>query len=75
MIPHITKNRHKESNVAALNTEEDRAFSGENEEDTQIKEAPNENVPEIITASEDPTVIQASCQRNQDDCRQPLLDK
>jgi hypothetical protein len=66
MIPHITKNGHQESNLAAPHTE-DTAFSGENE-------APNENMPEIITASENPTMIQ-TCQRNQDDCRQQLLNK
>jgi hypothetical protein len=72
-IPHITKNRHGESNFAAPHTEKDTAFSGENEEDTQMNEAPNENLPENITPSD--TLIQASCQRNQDDCRQRLFGK
>jgi hypothetical protein len=49
IIPHITKNRHQQSNMTALHTEEDTTFSGENEEDTQMTEAPNENVPENIT--------------------------
>jgi hypothetical protein len=39
MIPHITKNRLRESNLTAPHTEEDTAFSGENEEDTQMNEA------------------------------------
>jgi hypothetical protein len=43
MTPHITKNRHQESNLAAPHAEEDTAFSGENEGDTQANEAPNEN--------------------------------
>jgi hypothetical protein len=34
MTPHITKNRHQESNFG--NTEEGMALSGENEEDTQM---------------------------------------
>jgi hypothetical protein len=52
------KNRHQESNLAAPHTEEDTAFSGENEEDVEMNEAPNENVPENITPSESPTVVQ-----------------
>jgi hypothetical protein len=64
MIPHITKNRHQESNLAAPHTEEDTAFSGENEENTQMNEAPNENVPEYINLSESPAVIQASCHQS-----------
>jgi hypothetical protein len=65
MIPHITKNRHQESNLAAPYTEEDTVFSGENEEEnTRMNDAPNKNVPESITPLESPTVIQASCQRN-----------
>jgi hypothetical protein len=75
IIPHITKHRHQESNLAASRTEEDTAFSRENKEDAQMDEAPNESVPRNIAPSESPTVIQASCQRNQDACRQPLLDK
>jgi hypothetical protein len=71
MIPHITKNMHQESNLAATHTEEGTALSGENEEGTQLNEAPGS-----ITPSESLTVIQASCrQRNQDDCRQLLLGK
>jgi hypothetical protein len=69
MIPHITKSRHQESNVVAPHTEEDPEFSGEN------KEEMNE-VPESITPSESPTVIQASSrQRIRDDSKQPLLGK
>jgi hypothetical protein len=75
MIPHITKNRHQESNLAASQTEEDTAFSGENKEDIQMNEASNKNVPENITPSKSSTMIQASCQRNQDDCRQRLFGK
>jgi hypothetical protein len=41
MTPHITKYRQKESKLAAPHTEEDTAFSGENEEDTEMNEAPN----------------------------------
>jgi hypothetical protein len=40
--------------LAAPHTEEDRALSEENEEDTQMNEAPNKNVPECITPSESP---------------------
>jgi hypothetical protein len=52
------KIRHQESNLAAPHTEEDTVFSGENEEDAQMNEPPNENVPENITPSESPTVVQ-----------------
>jgi hypothetical protein len=55
------KNRHQESNLAALHTKEDTAFSGENDEDTQMTETPIENVTGSITPSKSPTVIQASC--------------
>jgi hypothetical protein len=76
MTPHITKSGHQENNSAAPHTEEDPAFSGENEGDTQMNEAPNENVPESITPSASPTVLQACCcQSNQDDCKQRLLGK
>jgi hypothetical protein len=40
-----------------------------------LDEAPKENALESIMPSESPTVIQASCQRNQDDCRQRFLGK
>jgi hypothetical protein len=43
MISHITGNRHEASNLAAPHTEED----------TQMDEAPNENVPESITTSKE----------------------
>jgi hypothetical protein len=70
------KNVHQESNLAAPYAEEDMAFSGENEEDTQMNEVWNENVPESITPSESPTIEQqASCQSNRDDFKQRLLDK
>jgi hypothetical protein len=49
MIPHVTKNRHQESNLAAPHAEEDTAFCGENYEDTQMNKALNENVLENIT--------------------------
>ncbi|PNF38830.1 hypothetical protein B7P43_G10196 [Cryptotermes secundus] len=69
MIPHITKNRHHESNIAAPHTEEGTAFCGETEE--EVKEASGN-----ITPSNSPTVIQASCrQSNRDECKQPLLGK
>jgi hypothetical protein len=68
MIPHITKSRHQESNTAAPHTEEGRAFSGGNEE--EMNEA-----PESIIPSESLAVIQASCQSNRDECKQPLLGK
>jgi hypothetical protein len=56
--------------MGAAHTEEDTAFSGEN------KEEMNENVPESITASGSPAVVQAACrQSNRDDCKQPLLGK
>jgi hypothetical protein len=77
MTPHITKSRHQESNLAAPHAEEDTTFSGENEEDTQMNEASNENIPESITPSESPTVEQQpSCrQSKQVDCKQLLLGK
>jgi hypothetical protein len=77
MIPHITKSRDQESNLAAPHIKKDTAFSGESEEDTQMNEASNENLPESITTSENPTVVQqASCrQSNRDDCKQQLLGK
>jgi hypothetical protein len=41
-----------------------------------MNEERNKNVPEIITPSESPTVLQASChQSNQDDCKPLLLRK
>jgi hypothetical protein len=58
MTPHITKNRHQESNLAAPHAEEGMAFSGENEEETQMTEAPNEIVHESITPSESPIAVQ-----------------
>jgi hypothetical protein len=75
MTPHITKYRHKENKLVAPHTEEDTAFSGENEEDTEMNEAPKENMPEIITLSECPTVVeQISCREsNRDDCNQRLF--
>jgi hypothetical protein len=51
MTPHIKKNRRQESNLAASHTEESTTLSGENEEDTQMNEAPNESVPESIGES------------------------
>jgi hypothetical protein len=33
-------------------------FSGENEEDTQMNEGPNEDVPVVITPSESRTLVQ-----------------
>lgn len=75
MIPHMTKNRHQESNLTAPHTEEETSLSGENKEDTQMNEVPNENVPQYITPFDSPTVIQTSCQRNQDNCRQRLFGK
>jgi hypothetical protein len=68
MTPHITKNRHQESNLPVPHTEED----GGNE-DTQMNGTLNENVPlQSITPSKSHTVVQqASClQSNQDDCGQ-----
>jgi hypothetical protein len=75
MTSHITKTRHKESNLAVPLIEEDRAFTGENEEDTQMNEAPNENMLQSITQLESSTMAQqpSCCQSNQDDCKQWLL--
>lgn len=65
MTPHIMKTRHQESNLAVSHTEEDTAFTGENEEDTQMNEALNENLPESITPLESPTKAQqASCHQS-----------
>jgi hypothetical protein len=63
--------------LAAPQTEEDTSLFGGNKEGTQMNEAPNENMLEIITPSECPTVIQqSSCrQSNQDDRKQRLLGK
>jgi hypothetical protein len=74
---HITKNRHQESNLAVPCAEEDTAFSGENEGDSQMNETPKENLPEIVTSSEVPTMVQqASCsQINQDNFKQRLHGK
>jgi hypothetical protein len=53
MTPHITKNRHQESNLPVPHTEEDTALSEENGEDTQMNGTPNESVPlESTTPSE-----------------------
>jgi hypothetical protein len=72
MIPHITKSSHQESNLATPHTKEDIALSGENEDDTEMNEASNENLP-----SESFAVVQkASCrQSNRDVCKQQLLGK
>jgi hypothetical protein len=77
MIPHITKSRQQESNMAAPHIKEGTEFSEENEEENQRNEASNENLPESITSSGNPTVVQqASCrQSNRDDCKQQLLGK
>jgi hypothetical protein len=74
---HITKDRHQERNLAPSHTEEDTTFSGDNERDTAMNEAPNENVPKSITPSDSHTVEQqASCRQcNEDDCKQLLLGK
>jgi hypothetical protein len=63
MTPHITKNRHQESNLLAQHTGKDRSLYAENEEDTQMNGTPNENVPlKNITPSESPAMVQqASC--------------
>jgi hypothetical protein len=51
--------------LAAPHTEEDTAFSGENEEETQMNEALNETMHESITPSESPTIVQqASCHQS-----------
>jgi hypothetical protein len=63
MTPNITKNKHQQSHLAAPHTVEDTIFSGENE-DTQMNEAPNENVSESITPSDSPNVKQASCRQS-----------
>ncbi|PNF36258.1 hypothetical protein B7P43_G08473 [Cryptotermes secundus] len=76
MIPHITKSSHQESNLAASHSKEDTALSGENEEDTQMNETSDENLPESITPSQSPAVVQqAYHQSNRDDSKQPLLSK
>jgi hypothetical protein len=77
MTPHITKHNQQKSHLAASHTEEDTGFSGENEEDIQMNEAPHENVPENITPSANLTVVKqaSSRQNNWDDCKQRLLGK
>lgn len=63
--------------MAAPHSEEDTALSGENEEDIQMNETRNENVPEIHIPSEVHAVVQqVSCrQSNQDECKQRLVVK
>jgi hypothetical protein len=77
MTSHITKTRHQESNLAVPHIEEDTAFTGESEEDTQMNEAPNEYMPESITPLESSTIAQQAscCQSNRDDCKQWLLGR
>jgi hypothetical protein len=56
---------------------EDKAFSGTNEEDIQMNEMLNGNVPESIISLENPAMVQQAscCQSNQDDCKQWLCGK
>jgi hypothetical protein len=70
MTPHITNNRHQESNLPVTHTEVDTALSEENGEDTHVNGTPKESVPlESTTPSESPTVVQqaSSSQSNRDD--------
>jgi hypothetical protein len=60
MTPHVTENRHQESNLPVPHTEEDTALSEKkNGEYTQMNGTPNESVlVESTTPSESPTVMQ-----------------